>query len=277
MIAARMQQRVGAASVFRRAESPRASTAVGDRVPIRQREIGVAGGLLDQRLEHQEISAMPGQEMFAVVFAGLPRGARGAAGEMRVFGGKSWMLARSCHGVMPVRSEPSRSQPKRSATRSGSSSLMADTLRRCRNGDCARASVGHASAALDVRTNPRRFMGNPRALSLSACLLPGSLIAEAGAFTPRAMAAAQKAELKTPRCFQDVILTLQAYWAQQGCAILQPYDEQVGGGHALAGDDFARARAKTVARRVCASRRGGRRMGVTAKIRTGFTSTTNSR
>ena len=35
---------------------------------------------------------------------------------------------------------------------------------------------------------------------------------------------------KSPRCFQDVILTLQDYWAEQGCAILQPYDEQVGAG-----------------------------------------------
>ena len=35
---------------------------------------------------------------------------------------------------------------------------------------------------------------------------------------------------KPPRCFQDVILTLQNYWAEQGCAILQPYDEQVGAG-----------------------------------------------
>jgi glycyl-tRNA synthetase alpha chain len=35
---------------------------------------------------------------------------------------------------------------------------------------------------------------------------------------------------KAPRCFQDVILTLQTYWAAQGCAILQPYDEQVGAG-----------------------------------------------
>jgi glycyl-tRNA synthetase alpha chain len=33
-----------------------------------------------------------------------------------------------------------------------------------------------------------------------------------------------------PRCFQDIILTLQTYWAAQGCAILQPYDEQVGAG-----------------------------------------------
>jgi glycyl-tRNA synthetase alpha chain len=30
--------------------------------------------------------------------------------------------------------------------------------------------------------------------------------------------------------FQDIILTLQAYWAKQGCALLQPYDMEVGAG-----------------------------------------------
>ena len=33
-----------------------------------------------------------------------------------------------------------------------------------------------------------------------------------------------------PLNFQSLILTLQNYWAEQGCAILQPYDEQVGAG-----------------------------------------------
>ncbi len=33
-----------------------------------------------------------------------------------------------------------------------------------------------------------------------------------------------------PRSFQEVILRLQAYWAAQGCAILQPYDMEVGAG-----------------------------------------------
>ncbi len=33
-----------------------------------------------------------------------------------------------------------------------------------------------------------------------------------------------------PRCFQEVILRLQAYWAAKGCAILQPYDMEVGAG-----------------------------------------------
>jgi len=34
----------------------------------------------------------------------------------------------------------------------------------------------------------------------------------------------------TPRSFQEIILRLQAYWAQNGCAILQPYDMEVGAG-----------------------------------------------
>jgi glycyl-tRNA synthetase alpha chain len=34
----------------------------------------------------------------------------------------------------------------------------------------------------------------------------------------------------TPRSFQEIILRLQAYWAEQGCAIMQPYDMEVGAG-----------------------------------------------
>ncbi len=33
-----------------------------------------------------------------------------------------------------------------------------------------------------------------------------------------------------PRCFQDVILRLQAFWAARGCVILQPFDMEVGAG-----------------------------------------------
>ncbi len=33
-----------------------------------------------------------------------------------------------------------------------------------------------------------------------------------------------------PRSFQEVILRLQGYWASKGCAILQPYDMEVGAG-----------------------------------------------
>ncbi len=33
-----------------------------------------------------------------------------------------------------------------------------------------------------------------------------------------------------PKSFQEIILRLQAYWAEQGCAIMQPYDMEVGAG-----------------------------------------------
>ncbi|PRY94487.1 glycyl-tRNA synthetase alpha chain [Hasllibacter halocynthiae] len=33
-----------------------------------------------------------------------------------------------------------------------------------------------------------------------------------------------------PRSFQGIILALQEYWARQGCAVLQPYDMEVGAG-----------------------------------------------
>ncbi len=33
-----------------------------------------------------------------------------------------------------------------------------------------------------------------------------------------------------PACFQDVLIALQTYWAGRGCAVLQPYDMEVGAG-----------------------------------------------
>ena len=33
-----------------------------------------------------------------------------------------------------------------------------------------------------------------------------------------------------PHSFQEIILALQTYWARQGCAMLQPYDMEVGAG-----------------------------------------------
>ena len=35
---------------------------------------------------------------------------------------------------------------------------------------------------------------------------------------------------RKPLSFQDLILTLQAYWSRQGCVLLQPYDIEVGAG-----------------------------------------------
>jgi len=34
----------------------------------------------------------------------------------------------------------------------------------------------------------------------------------------------------TPLTFQDMILTLQHYWADKGCTVMQPYDSEVGAG-----------------------------------------------
>ncbi|MCB2109178.1 MAG: glycine--tRNA ligase subunit alpha, partial [Rhodobacteraceae bacterium] len=41
---------------------------------------------------------------------------------------------------------------------------------------------------------------------------------------------AAKAARKSPQSFQSLILTLQEFWAGQGCLILQPYDMEVGAG-----------------------------------------------
>jgi len=38
------------------------------------------------------------------------------------------------------------------------------------------------------------------------------------------------ANASAPRSFQEIILRLQSYWAGQGCAMLQPYDMEVGAG-----------------------------------------------
>ena len=42
--------------------------------------------------------------------------------------------------------------------------------------------------------------------------------------------AARSAKADIPVCFQDIILSLSAYWAARGCAVLQPYDMEVGAG-----------------------------------------------
>ena len=35
---------------------------------------------------------------------------------------------------------------------------------------------------------------------------------------------------KTPKSFQEIVLRLQNYWVAQGCALMQPYDMEVGAG-----------------------------------------------
>ncbi len=46
----------------------------------------------------------------------------------------------------------------------------------------------------------------------------------------KSSAAAEFAPLSPKTSFQDMILTLQRYWAAQGCVILQPYDIEMGAG-----------------------------------------------
>jgi glycyl-tRNA synthetase alpha chain len=42
--------------------------------------------------------------------------------------------------------------------------------------------------------------------------------------------AARPSALRPRQAFQDLILTLQTFWSREGCAILQPYDMEVGAG-----------------------------------------------
>ncbi|MDH3242006.1 MAG: glycine--tRNA ligase subunit alpha [Alphaproteobacteria bacterium] len=44
------------------------------------------------------------------------------------------------------------------------------------------------------------------------------------------MAGRESASAKTAPSFQELILTLQTYWAGQGCVMLQPYDMEMGAG-----------------------------------------------
>jgi glycyl-tRNA synthetase alpha chain len=52
--------------------------------------------------------------------------------------------------------------------------------------------------------------------------MPSSAAAKSQAGTPPA--------LRPKQAFQDLILTLQQFWGQQGCVVLQPYDMEVGAG-----------------------------------------------
>ncbi|MBA4171478.1 MAG: glycine--tRNA ligase subunit alpha [Hyphomicrobium sp.] len=52
----------------------------------------------------------------------------------------------------------------------------------------------------------------------------------ASSATSSAAARSALSELRPKAAFQDLILTLQQFWGQQGCVILQPYDMEVGAG-----------------------------------------------
>ena len=67
------------------------------------------------------------------------------------------------------------------------------------------------------------------------------------------MAEQLPAHMRPERSFQGLILTLQRYWADQGCVILQPYDMEVGRRHVPSGDHPARARTEALERRLRAA------------------------
>jgi glycyl-tRNA synthetase alpha chain len=85
---------------------------------------------------------------------------------------------------------------------------------------------------------------------------------------------AKRNEPKAPS-FQDLILRLERFWADQGCVILQPYDMEMGAGTfhprprlRSLGPSLARAYVQP-------SRRP--RTAAMARTRTGFSTTTSSR
>jgi glycyl-tRNA synthetase alpha chain len=47
---------------------------------------------------------------------------------------------------------------------------------------------------------------------------------------PTEMHMTARREIQKPRSFQEIVLKLSAYWSSRGCAILQPYDMEVGAG-----------------------------------------------
>src|SRR5262249_11256731 len=60
-----------------------------------------------------------------------------------------------------------------------------------------------------------------------------SSVAAAGTVYSRALWGLNAHDMKlghAPRTFQELIFTLQHYWSQQGCVILEPYDMEVGAG-----------------------------------------------
>ena len=63
--------------------------------------------------------------------------------------------------------------------------------------------------------------------------------------------------------FQGLILTLQAFWAKQGCLILQPYDMEVGAG--LIRRRSLRGWPAPLARRLCAAFAASDWMGAMAE------------
>ena len=73
---------------------------------------------------------------------------------------------------------------------------------------------------------------------------------------------------------QDIILTLQQFWAKQGCMIMQSYDTEKGAGvhiHFYGQSDQNHGTLRTL------NHHAGRLMDGMVKTRTGYINTTNSK
>ena len=84
------------------------------------------------------------------------------------------------------------------------------------------------------------------------------------------------AALRPDKSFQDLILALQRFWAEQGCVILQPYDMEVGAGTFHPATTLRALGPKPWNAPTC-SPRAGPRTAATARTRTGCSTTTSSR
>ena len=83
--------------------------------------------------------------------------------------------------------------------------------------------------------------------------------------------------LDPTRSFQGLILTLQDFWARQGCVILQPYDMEVGAGTFHPATTLRSLGPEAVEGGLRAAVAPARRTGATARTPTGCSTTTSSR
>ena len=88
--------------------------------------------------------------------------------------------------------------------------------------------------------------------------------------------APDSAPLRPDKSFQDLILALQRFWAEQGCVILQPYDMEVGAGTFHPATTFAPS-APALGTRPTYNPRAGPRTAATARTPTGCSIITSCR
>ncbi len=80
-----------------------------------------------------------------------------------------------------------------------------------------------------------------------------------------------------PLSFQDLILTLHDYWGDQGCAILQPYDIEVGAGTLHPATVLRALGPQAVEGRLCPALRAAPATAAMARTPTGCSTTTSTR